>query len=67
MKAYFEPEQAFSIGIPQPVFEILIAYKKHVLFLQLCVNVSSLLTLISIISTINVIDKWNILNISILG
>ena len=28
MQAYFEPEQAFSISMPQPVFEILIAYKK---------------------------------------
>ena len=28
MQAYFEPEQAFSISTPQPVFEILIAYKK---------------------------------------
>ena len=28
MKAYFEPEQAFSISIPQPVFKISIAYKK---------------------------------------
>ena len=28
MQAYFEPEQAFSIGMLQPVFEISIAYKK---------------------------------------
>ena len=28
MQAYFEPEQAFSISIPQPVFEISITYKK---------------------------------------
>ena len=28
MQAYFEPEQAFSISMPQPVFEISIAYKK---------------------------------------
>ena len=28
MKAYFEPEQAFSISMPQPVFKISIAYKK---------------------------------------
>ena len=28
-----EPEQAFSISMPQPVFEILIAYKKkHVAY-----------------------------------
>ena len=26
--AYFEPEQAFSISMPQPVFEISIAYEK---------------------------------------
>ena len=33
MQAYFEPEQAFSIIMPQPVFEIAIAYKKkHVLY-----------------------------------
>ena len=33
MQAYFEPEQAFSINMPQPVFEIPIAYKKrHVLY-----------------------------------
>ena len=31
MQAYFEPEQAFSISMPQPVFEISITYrKKHV-------------------------------------
>ena len=29
MQAYFEPEQAFSISMPQPVFEILIAYIKN--------------------------------------
>ena len=29
MQEYFEPEQAFSIGMPQPVFEISIAYKKN--------------------------------------
>ena len=28
MQAYFEPEQAFSISMPQPVFEISIAHKK---------------------------------------
>ena len=28
MQAYFEPEQAFSISMRQPVFEISIAYKK---------------------------------------
>ena len=28
MQAYLEPEQAFSITMPQPVFEISIAYKK---------------------------------------
>ena len=28
MQAYFEPEQAFFISMPQPVFEISIAYKK---------------------------------------
>ena len=34
MQAYFEPEQAFPISMPQPVFEILIAYKKkHVMLL----------------------------------
>ena len=32
MQAYFEPEQAVSISMPQPVFKISIAYKKnHVL------------------------------------
>ena len=31
MQAYFEPQQTFSISMPQPVFEISIAYeKKHV-------------------------------------
>ena len=31
MQAYFEPEQAFSISMPQPVSEISITYrKKHV-------------------------------------
>ena len=29
MQAYFEPEQAFSISMAQPVFEISIAYKKN--------------------------------------
>ena len=29
MQAYFEPEQAFCISMPQPVFEISIAYKKN--------------------------------------
>ena len=29
MQAYFEPEQGFSISMPQPVFEISIAYKKE--------------------------------------
>ena len=29
MQAYFEPEQAFTISTPQPVFKILIAYKKE--------------------------------------
>ena len=29
MQAYFELEQAFSISMPQLVFEILIAYKKN--------------------------------------
>ena len=28
MQAYFEPEQAFSKSMPQPVFEISIAYEK---------------------------------------
>ena len=28
MQEYFEPEQAFSISMPYPVFEILIAYEK---------------------------------------
>ena len=28
MQAYFEPEPAFSISMPQPVFEISIVYKK---------------------------------------
>ena len=28
MQTYFEPEQAFSISMLQPVFEIPIAYKK---------------------------------------
>ena len=28
MQAYLEPEHAFSVSMPQPVFEILIAYKK---------------------------------------
>ena len=28
MEAHFQPEQAFSISKPQPVFEILIALKK---------------------------------------
>jgi len=31
-KAYFELEKAFSISMPQPVFKILINYKKHVLY-----------------------------------
>ena len=37
MQAYFEPEQTLSINIPQPVFEISIAYKKkqHVTILDL--------------------------------
>ena len=29
MQAYFEPEQAFTISTPQPVFKILIACKKE--------------------------------------
>ena len=29
MQAYFESEQAFSISMPQPVFEISIAYIKN--------------------------------------
>ena len=29
MQAYFEPEQTFSLSVPQPVFEISIAYKKN--------------------------------------
>ena len=36
MQAYFEPEQAFSIIMPQPVFEISIAYKKNP-----CIHVSN--------------------------
>ena len=32
MQAYFEPEQAFSISMPQPVFGISIAYKKKHVF-----------------------------------
>ena len=28
MQAYFEPKQAFSISMPQPVLEISTAYKK---------------------------------------
>ena len=28
MQAYFEPEQAFSISMPQPAFEISMAYIK---------------------------------------
>ena len=39
MQAYFEPEQAFSISIPQPVFKISIAYKKkHVASCQISEN-----------------------------
>ena len=35
MQAYFEPEQAFSITMPQPVCEISIAYKKkHVVIFR---------------------------------
>ena len=29
MQAYFEPEQASYISMPQPVFKISIAYKKN--------------------------------------
>ena len=29
MQAHFEPEQGFSTSMPQPVFEISIAYKKN--------------------------------------
>ena len=36
MQPYFEPEQAFSISMPQPVCEISITYKKkQVCMLQL--------------------------------
>ena len=38
MQAYFEPEQAFSIIMPQPVFEIAIAYKKKTCTLLLRFN-----------------------------
>ena len=35
MQVYFEPEQAFSINMPQPVFEISITYKKkHVSYVE---------------------------------
>jgi len=33
MQAYFEPEQDFSIG--QPVFEVLIAYKKKHVYIYI--------------------------------
>ena len=44
MQAYFDPEQAFIISMPQPVFEISIAYKKkHVvmkdIFVKLMFNI----------------------------
>ena len=41
MQACFEPEQAFSISMSQPVFEISIAYKKKkciTLFLNITFN-----------------------------
>ena len=41
MQAYFEPEQAFSISMPQPVFEISIAYIKNmhsIIFLHMDTN-----------------------------
>ena len=34
MQEYFEPEQAFSISMPQPVFEISIAYIKKTCMLE---------------------------------
>ena len=34
MQAHFEPEQAFSISMPQPVFEISIAYIKKTCMLE---------------------------------
>ena len=40
MQAYFEPEQAFSISMPQPVFEISIAYKKKDVFCSIRVYAS---------------------------
>ena len=37
MQVYLQPEQAFPISMPQPVFEISIAYKKkHVA--NICLN-----------------------------
>ena len=38
MQAYFEPKQAFSITMLQPVFEISIAYKKNMYLLILKAN-----------------------------
>ena len=39
VQAYFEPEQAFSMSMSQPVFETSIAYeKKHVILLILLVT-----------------------------
>ena len=36
MQAYFGPEQAFSISMPQPAFEISIAYKEKHVFVFKC-------------------------------
>ena len=41
MQAYFEPEQAFSMSMPQSVFEISIAYIKNmnsIIFLHMDTN-----------------------------
>ena len=39
MQAYFEPEQAFSISMPQPILEISIAYKKNMYLESLQMNI----------------------------
>ena len=53
MQAYFEPEQAFSISMPQIVFKISISYKKSMFLLELCnaANIDNFIILESITSS----------------
>ena len=55
MQAYFEPEQAFPISMPQPVFEISIAYIK-----KTCISIVDACTQHEVCDGVEQVTCWEI-------